>query len=72
MPDQLDEQLQLMRAQLALLQRGFWPYTVNGQDTRLMAEALRAFQRKESLTETGILDGATAERLGVSVGAANR
>jgi TolB-like protein/class 3 adenylate cyclase/Tfp pilus assembly protein PilF len=67
MPDRLDEQLHLMRAQLALLQRGFWPYTVNGRYSRLVAEALHAFQRDENLPETGILDEATAARLGVTV-----
>ena len=56
-----------MRAQLALLQRGFWPYNVNGRVTSLMVEALRAFQRKENLPETGILDEATRRRLGVIV-----
>jgi TolB-like protein/class 3 adenylate cyclase/Tfp pilus assembly protein PilF len=59
-PDQAGEQLRLMRVQLALLRRGFWPYTVDGRNTRRVAEAFRAFQRKENLTETGILDEATA------------
>ena len=68
MPDRLEEQIQIMRAQLALLRRGLWPYTVNGRYTRLMAEALRAFQRNENLTESGILDEATAARLSVTVG----
>jgi len=66
MPDQLDEQLLIMRVQLALLQQGFWPYTVNGRDTRVMVEALRAFQRKENLPETGIVDEGTLARLGVA------
>ena len=66
MPDQLDEQLLMMRVQLALLQQGFWPYTVDGRDTRMMVEALRAFQRKENLPETGIVDEGTLARLGVA------
>ena len=66
MPDQLDEHLLIMRVQLALLQRGFWPYTVSGRDTRVMVEALRAFQRKENLPETGIVDEGTLARLGVA------
>jgi adenylate cyclase len=66
MPDQLDEQLLLMRVQLVLLQQGFWPYTVTGRNTRLTAGALRAFQRKENLPETGFLDEVTLARLGVA------
>ncbi|MBV9378548.1 MAG: peptidoglycan-binding protein, partial [Alphaproteobacteria bacterium] len=67
MPDQLDEQLLIMRVQLALLQQGFWPYTVNGLDLYgVMVEALRAFQRKENLPETGIVDEGTLARLGVA------
>jgi adenylate cyclase len=66
MPDQLDDQLLLMRVQLVLLQQGFWPYNVNGRNRRLTAEALRAFQRKENLPETGFLDEVTLARLGVA------
>jgi TolB-like protein/class 3 adenylate cyclase/tetratricopeptide (TPR) repeat protein len=66
-PDLPEEQLKLMRAQLGLLRRGFWPYTVDGRATRLFSEALRAFQREEDLPETGILDEATSARLDASV-----
>ena len=66
MPDQLDDQLLLMRVQLVLLQQGFWPYNVNGRNRRLTAEALRAFQRTENLPETGFLDEVTSARLGVA------
>ena len=70
-PDQPDEQLKLMRVQLGLLRRGFWPYTVDGRDTRKFSEALRAFQRDEELPRSGILDETTAARLGATAGAAN-
>jgi tetratricopeptide (TPR) repeat protein len=67
-PDQPDEQLKLMRLQLGLLRRGFWPYAVDGRDTRQLSEALSAFQRDESLPQNGILDEATAARLELEKG----
>jgi TolB-like protein/class 3 adenylate cyclase/Flp pilus assembly protein TadD len=66
-PDHAEEQLKLMRAQLGLLRRGFWPYTVDGRDTRQLSEALRVFQREQDLTETGTLDEATSARLAASI-----
>ena len=65
-PEQPDEQLELMRVQLGLLRRGFWPYTVDGRDRRVFREALHAFQRAENLPQTGTPDGDTLSRLGVS------
>jgi len=66
-PEQPDEQLQLMRVQLGLLRRGFWPYTVNGRDHRVFREALRAFQHAEDLPQTGIPDRDTLSRLGIGI-----
>ena len=68
-PDQADEQLQFMRIQLALLRRGFWPYTVDGRDASELSEALRAFQHDEDLPETGLIDEATVAKLGAIPGA---
>ena len=68
-PAQADEQLRLMRVQLALLRRGFWPYTVDGRQTSELSEALRAFQRHEDLPETGLIDEATVAKLGAIAGA---
>jgi len=65
-PEQPDEQLELMRVQLGLLRRGFWPYTVKGRDRRVFREALREFQRAENLPQTGTPDGDTLSRLGIS------
>ena len=68
-PAQADEQLRLMRVQLALLRRGFWPYTVDGRQGSALSEALRAFQRHEDLPETGLIDEATVAKLGAIAGA---
>jgi tetratricopeptide (TPR) repeat protein len=69
LPLDLEEQLDAVRVQLALLRNGFWPYTVGGWNQKRVSEALRAFQHHENLPETSILDEITLARLGVAAGA---
>jgi len=74
-PARIDEQLQRMRVQLALLRRNYWPFAVEGSANAWFARALRAFQHDQHLPETGIADPATLARLGISplaVGSATR
>jgi len=57
-----------MRVQVGLLQRGFWPYTVDGRETIRLTEALRAFQFRERLPQSGIADETTAAKLSIGAG----
>jgi TolB-like protein/class 3 adenylate cyclase/tetratricopeptide (TPR) repeat protein len=70
LPCDVEEQLDAVRVQLALLRNGLWPYTVGGSlNSKRVCEALRAFQHHENLPETGVLDEITRARLGVTAGA---
>ena len=58
----------IKRAQEALKAKGFDPGAVSGRMHPKTQEALRAFQKKNNLPATGVLDDKTAEKLGVTVG----
>jgi lipoprotein-anchoring transpeptidase ErfK/SrfK len=57
------EVLSVFEAQLALARQGISPGSLDGASGPQTSSALRAFQRKEHLPETGQLDPATRERL---------
>ena len=59
--------IMVVRAQAALMRRGFYHGDIDGLLGPMTREALRAFQQVEGIPQTGRMDIETLTRLGISI-----